>query len=129
MVTRQDIIDRLGQLGYEAMESDNDFIDFELLKYTNYTLNYCNITEVPEIVEPRLIDRICSEILMFLNDSGKLIGFDFDIAVKKIKEGDTTIDYSIGAGEKTPEARFNEMVKMLERGYDKWLTKFRKLIW
>lgn len=130
-VTRQDVIDRLSQLGYEAEESDNEMLDFELLKYTNYTLNYCNITSVPEIVEPRLIDRICAEFLLLMKDSGKLgqSGFNFETAVKKIKEGDTTIDYSIGAGEKTPESRFDDMLKALERGYDKWLTPFRRLRW
>ena len=130
-VTRQDVIDRLSQLGYEAEEADNDMLDFEILKFTNYTLNYCNIKAVPEIVEPRLIDRICAEVLMILKDIGKLKGtrFDFEVAVKKIKEGDTTIDYSIGAGEKTPESRFDEMVKALERGYDKWITPYRRLRW
>ena len=129
MVTRQQIIDRLGQLGYSASESDYDAIDFELLKITNYVLNYCHITEIPNIVEPRMIDRVCSEFLFYKKNSGSLEGFNYDVVIKQIKEGDTTISYAVGQGEDTPENRFDSFVKSLERGFDKVLTTHRRLVW
>lgn len=129
MVTRENVIDRLAQLGYTYVEEDNAQIDFELQKSINYTLNYCNITEIPEIIEPRLIDRVCSDFLFYKKNSGSLAEFNYDFVIKQIKEGDTTIQYAVGQGEDTPENRFDSFVKKLERGYDKWITPHRKMRW
>lgn len=129
MVTRYQIMDRLSQLGYTCSEADFDQIDFELKFVINYTLNYCNITEIPEIVEPRLIDRVCAFFLYYKKNSGSLNGFNYDTVIKSIKEGDTTITYAVGSGEDTPENRFDAFVRQLERGYDKWITPHRRIRW
>ena len=129
MVTRDKIVDRLAQLGYVASAADYESIDFELSEAVNYTLNYCNITKVPEIVEPRLINRVCSSFLYYKKNSGSLEGFNYDAVIKSIKEGDTTLTYAVGQGEDTPENRFDAFVKKLELGYDKWLTPHRRLRW
>jgi hypothetical protein len=129
MVTRDNVIDRLLQLGYAATAEDYDHIDFELQKIVNYTLNYCNIQELPEIIEPRLIDRVCGEFLYYKKNSGSLEGFNYEAVIKEIKEGDTTVKYAVGQGEDTPENRFDTFVKQLERGYDKWITPHRRLRW
>ena len=129
MVTRNKIIDRLAQLGYIAKDADYEAIDFELTESINYTLNYCNITEVPEIVEPRLINRVCSSFLYYKKNSGSLEGFNYDAVIKSIKEGDTTLTYAVGQGEDTPENRFDAFVKKLELSYDKWITPHRRLRW
>ena len=129
MVERNKVIARLRQLGYTATEEDNDRIDYELQLVTNYTLNYCNITEIPPIVEPKLIDRVCSYFLFFKKNSGSLEGFNYDAVIKEIKEGDTTVKYAVGQGEDTPENRFDSFVKQLERGYDKWITPYRRIRW
>ena len=129
MVTREQVIDRLGQLGYTATEADNDAIDFELTKILNYTKNYCNITEIPEILDLRIIDRVVGEFLFYKKNSGSLEGFNYDLVIKSIKEGDTTLTYAVGQGEDTPENRFDSFIKKLERGYDKWITPYRRLRW
>lgn len=129
MVTRDNVIDRLNQLGYTATAEDYDHIDFELQKIINYTLNYCNIQKVPEIIEPRLIERVCGEFLYYKKNSGSLEGFNYDAVIKQIKEGDTSITYAVGQGEDTPESRFDSFVKHLERGYDKWCVPHRRLRW
>ena len=129
MVERQDIIDRLKQLGYVATEEDHAGIDFELKEMVNYTLNYCNISEIPEIVEPRLIDRVCSNFLYYKKNSGSLDGFNYDVVIKSVKEGDTTVQYATGQGEDTPENRFDAFVRKLELSYDKWITPYRRLRW
>lgn len=129
MITREQVIDRLGQLGYTATEADNNAIDFELTKILNYTKNYCNITEIPEILDPRIIDRVVSEFLFYKKNSGSLEGFNYDLVIKSIKEGDTTLTYAVGQGEDTPENRFDAFIKKLERGYDKWITPHRRLRW
>lgn len=129
MVVREDVIERLKQLGYVANESDYDTIDFELKKTLNYVKNYCNITTIPEILDPRIIDRTCSDFLYYKKNSGSLNGFNYDVVIKSIKEGDTQIQYAVGQGEDTPENRFDAFVKTLERGFDKWCTPYRRLRW
>lgn len=129
MVTRDNIIDRLKHLGYTATEDDYDAIDFELNEVINYTMNYCHITEIPEIVEPRLIDRACSYFLYYKKNSGSLKDFNYDAVIKEVREGDTTIKYAVGQGEDTPENRFDAFVKKLELSYDKWITPHRRLVW
>ena len=129
MVVKEHIVDRLKQLGYTATLDDVFQIDFELNKTLNYVMNYCNITTIPEILEPRIIDRVCSDFLYFKKNSGSLEGFNYDAVIKQIKEGDTTIQYAVGQGEDTPENRFDTFVKALERGFDKWCTPHRRLRW
>ena len=131
MITTLDITKRLKQLGYvvDSNSDDNEQIEFELQKITNYVLNYCNIESVPEIAYPRLIDRVCAEFLFYKKNSGSLEGFNYDAVIKSIKEGDTKIDYAVGQGEDTPESRFDSFVKQLERGFDKWITPHRRLRW
>lgn len=129
MVTVENVVERLKHFGFEAQDGDLNQIEFELQKIINYTLNYCNISEIPEMIEPRLIDRVCADFLGYRKNSGLLEGFNYDLMIKSIKEGDTQIQYSVGHGEDTPENRFDTFVRALERGYDKWITPWRRLRW
>lgn len=130
MVDRKDIIDRLDQLGYTASESDYAQIDFELTKIINYVINnFTRTPDIPEILYPRIVDRVCSDFLYYKKNSGSLKGFNYDVVIKSIKEGDTTIQYAVGQGEDTPENRFDAFIKQLERGFDKWCTPHRRLQW
>ena len=129
MVSREQVISRLKMLGYEATIDDYNHIDFDLTKTTNYVKNYCNITEIPEILDYRIIDRICADFLYYKKNSGSLEGFNYDAVIKSIKEGDTTVQYAVGQGEDTVENRFDAFVKQLERGFDKWITPHRRLRW
>ena len=128
-VVKADIIARLAQLGYTAVEADGKQIEFELEKIIDYTLNYCKITTIPTAIEKRLIDRVCGEFLFYKKNSGELEGFNYEPVIKQIKEGDTSITYAVGQGEDTPENRFDTFIKQLERGYDKWITPHRRLRW
>ena len=129
MVVKEDVIDRLKQLGYVVVEEDDAQIEFELKKILNYVKNYCNITEIPEILDPRIIDRVCADFLFYKKNSGSLNGFNYDAVIKSIREGDTQISYAVGQGEDTPESRFDAFVKNLERGFDKWITPHRRIRW
>lgn len=129
MVVKDDVIVRLKQLGYTPTEGDDAIVEYELKKILNYVMNYCNITTIPEILDPRITDRVCSEFLYYKKNSGSLDGFNYDAVIKSIKEGDTTITYAVGQGEDTPENRFDAFVKSLERGFDKWCTPHRRIRW
>jgi hypothetical protein len=125
----EDVKDRLQMLGYIASDEDDESIAFELTRVINYVKNYCNITEIPSILNLRIIDRVCADFLYYKKNSGSLEGFNYDAVIKQIKEGDTTISYAVGQGEDTPENRFDSFVRQLERGFDKWITPHRRLRW
>lgn len=129
MVDIEQVIARLKHLGYVPTEEDKDQINYELQKTLNYVMNYCNITTIPEILDARIADRVCADFLFYKKNSGALNGFNYDAVIKQIKEGDTSITYAVGQGEDTPENRFDNYVKSLERGFDKWLTPHRRLRW
>lgn len=129
MVTSEMVITRLGQLGHTVKSTEYEIVAFELETILNYVKNYCNITEIPDILNNRIIDRVCSAFLFNQKNAGTLEGFNYEVAIKQIKEGDTTIQYANGQGEDTPENRFDSLVKQLERGFDKWLTPHRRLRW
>lgn len=129
MVTREKVIARLKQLGYTPTESDWEHIDYELEMVLNYVKNYCNRIDIPEILDNRINDKVCSTFLYYKKNSGSLEGFNYDAVIKSVKEGDTTITYAVGQGEDTPENRFDSFVKQLERGFDKWITPHRALRW
>lgn len=129
MVTREQVVTRLKQFGYTTIVDDHSMIDFELEKTLNYIKNHCNIDTIPDILDYRIIDRVCAEFLFYKKNSGNLEGFNYEAVIKQIKEGDTTIHYAVGQGEDTPENRFDSFVKSLERGFDKWLTPHRRLRW
>ena len=61
MVTTQNIVNRLAQLGYTVTTADEEQVSFELKKITNYVMNYCNITTIPEILDLRIIVRALVE--------------------------------------------------------------------
>lgn len=129
MIVLEDVVNRLTQLGYTPDESDYEHITFEMNKIFNYVKNYCNITTIPDILDYRMTDRVCADFLNYKKNSGSLQGFNYDVVIKSIKEGDTQIQYAVGQGEDTPENRFDAFVKSLERGFDKWITPHRRLRW
>ena len=129
MVTKENIIKRLAPLGYTSTTTDDDIIEFELEKTLNYVMNYCNITEIPDVLDPRIVDRVCGEFLFYQKNSGELDGFDYDAIIKEIKEGDTTLKYAIGSDGDTAESRFDKFLTKMERGFDKWLVPYRRLRW
>lgn len=129
MVTVDMVVKRLGQLGHVVSDAELETVEFELEKILNYVKNFCNITEIPEILDPRIIDRVCCEFLFYQKNSGQLEGFDYDAVIKELKEGDTTVKYATGADGDTPESRFDKFLNKMERGFDKWITPHRRLRW
>lgn len=129
MVTKELIISRLAQLGYVADLEDHVAIEFELNETLSYARNFCNREDLPDILDYRIVNRVCANFLFYKKNSGSLYGFDYDAVIKSIREGDTTVTFAVGQGEDTPENRFDAFVKSLERGFDKWLTPHRRLRW
>lgn len=132
MVTVDQVMGRLKNFGLTVDESDRDTIQFELDLILDYTVNYCNLSsrdEIPTIFDKRIIDRVCSEYLMKQKNAGNLKDFNYDAVIKSIKEGDTTYTLGTSNDGETPESRFDDFVNYLQRGYDKWICKIRRLRW
>ena len=133
MVVLADVVKRLGHFNYTVKEADYEMIEFELNKTINYVRNYCNITDIPEILDPRIIDRVCAYFLYnkknTTSESDPDNNFNYDAVVKEIKEGDTTVKYAIGDESVAPDNRYDSFIKSLERGFDKWITPHRRLRW
>ena len=132
MVEYQQVVDRLGQFGIAEEQIDVAALQFDMALILRYVVNYCNLdngNEIPEILDLRIIDRICSEYLMKKKNAGMLEGFDYEQAVKTIKEGDTQIQFASEADGTTPEERFNKLVDYLYKNFDKWICKYRRIRW
>ena len=132
MVEYQQVVDRLGQFGIAEEQIDTAALQFDMTLILQYVVNYCNLdngNEIPEILDLRIIDRICSEYHIKKKNAGLLEGFDYEQAVKTIKEGDTQIQFASEADGTTPEERFNKLVDYLYKGFDKWICKYRKIRW
>ena len=89
MVTVEQVMSRLSQLGYPVTEAERPVVEFEYNLILDYVVNYCNMfdrSEIPTILDKRIIDRICSEYLFKQQKAGLLPNFNYDAFVKTIKE-------------------------------------------
>lgn len=132
MVTVDQVMNRLADFGIETEAADRDVVQFELDLILNYTVNFCAFQsrdDIPELWDERIIDRVCSEYLMKQKNAGNLEGFNYEGFIKQVKEGDTTISWGDKNNGETPESRFDDFVNYLQRGYDKWIVRRRRLTW
>lgn len=131
-VTLDDCIARLKQFGYEVSEDDKTTVQFELDKLIAYTVNYCNLASVaqlPDVLALRVVDRVCSEFLFYKKNTGQLTNFDYSQATKSIEQGDTKVTFAVGQEGNTDESRFDKAVDYMQKGYDKWICKYRVMRW
>lgn len=132
MVTLNMVSSRLQHFGYAVTDEDIPIIEFELTLILNYVVNYCNLScvdDIPELLDKRIVDRVVSEFLMKQKNAGVLKIFDYDAVVKSIKEGDTQINFGTENDGDTPESRFDKFVEYLQRGFDKWVSPWRRIRW
>lgn len=131
-VTLDECIARLKQFGYEVSEDDKTTVQFELDKLIAYTVNYCNLASVaqlPDVLALRVVDRVCSEFLFYKKNTGQLTNFDYSQAAKSIEQGDTKVTFAVGQEGNTDESRFDKAVDYMQKGYDKWICKYRVMRW
>lgn len=127
----EDVVLRLSHLGYAVTDEDKSAIDYTIADTESYVKLFCNIETIPESIHHKLVNRVCGVFLMFKKNMGLLndTNFNFELAEKSIKLGDTSVTYAIGEGDMTPEARFDEAINALMRDFDKNLVLFRRLVW
>ena len=132
MVTTQEVVDRLTSLGYVVETSEVPNVEFELMLIHDYIVNFCNfhtIDDIPPVLHYRIIDRVASEYLIKRKNAGLLPNFNYETAIKSIREGDTQIQFGTANDGGTPESRFDKLVDYMQRGFDKWLSVHRRIRW
>lgn len=117
---------RLASLGYECVESDDFALDFVIKKTEQYIKHFCNISAVPDCLEWVMIDMVCGDFLLTKNSTGQLTSMQIAAVVKKLTEGDTTVEYNATTDR---EATFNAFLDKMVNGHTSDLIAHRKLRW
>lgn len=120
------IKERLASLGYECVESDDFALDFVIKKTEQHIKHFCNIITIPDCLEWVMIDMVCGEFLQTKHVTGQLTSLQIDAVVKKIQDGDTTVEYNATTDR---EATFNAFLTKLTIGHQEELLRHRKLVW
>jgi hypothetical protein len=123
---------RLQSLNYTIQEGDAWLIAFCIQKVVNTIKNNCNIKEIPDGLRQIAVNMVCGEFLFNKKNSGDLSGFEIDIsnaAIKRIQEGDTTIEFAFGSGDLTPEQRLNAVINYLMTCGNAEFSRYRRLRW
>lgn len=128
MIEVSEITDRLAMFGI-TLNEDNSFIEFEINKWVQYSLNFMNRDDLPDEVKPKVIDKICAQLLLFKLNLGDLEDFDYSVGVSEITEGDTTVKYNNDGYENINELRFQKVLGLLDTNLVSWLVHFRKVKW
>ncbi len=117
---------RLQSLGYEASDNDIFALQFVLNKVENHIKNFCNINEIPADLENVVVDSVCGEFLAQKKASGQLTSGQIEGVVKKIRDGDTDVEF---ASSVDAETIFSNYINNLTNGHDDCLIKYRRLCW
>lgn len=123
MITIDEVKNRLNSLGYSTDDNDTFALTFLMSKVENHIKHFCNIKEVPECLNYVAIDMTCGEFLQGKKSTGNL---EIEPIVKKIQDGDTTVEYASGVDS---ESIFNAYVNKLINGYESDLIRHRCIVW
>ena len=123
---------RLQSLNYNVQDGDEWLIMFCIERVENRIKNNCNVNEIPDGLREIAVNMVCGEFLLNMKNSGKLDGFEVDVAetaIKRIQEGDTNIEFAFGSGEMTPEQRLNALIDYLIKNGTVEFSRYRRLRW
>lgn len=122
------VLERLESFSYKIKETDSWMIGFSVQKVENTIKNECNVTSIPDGLFNIAVDMICGEILFAKKQTGQLEDFDFEIALKTVQAGDTTVTYAIESS-MTPEQRLNSLISYLLSYGKGEFACYRKIKW
>ena len=122
---------RLVSFGYTPKQEDEFSITFCVEKVRNTIKNETNCQDIPDGLEHIAVDMAVGEFLLgkktFAPDD--LSTIDLSVAVKDIKEGDTTISFGTGESTQTPEQRLTTYINYLLTYGKAEFSSFRRLKW
>lgn len=117
---------RLASLGYEVVEADDFGIQFAVQKAEQYIKHFCNIIEIPDCLSHVWVDMAAGDFLQTKKSIGQLSSIQIEPIVKKIQEGDATVEYAATVDR---EATFNAYLDKMVHGHEVELISHRKLRW
>jgi len=109
----EDVTARLASFSYTVTEGDSWVLGFIITKIENHIKNDCNVDAVPDGLREIVVDMVVGEFLLSKKSTGQLTGIDISAMEKSIQEGDTTVTFAFGSGDKTPEKRLDELILYL----------------
>ena len=119
----EEVKSRLESLG---VNGDDIAVNFAIQKTETHIKHFCNIATIPECLNNVVIDMAVGDFLFTKKSMGQLKDFQIDQIVKKIQDGDTTVEY---AATTDPESLFNSYVSKMIDGHNDDLIAHRKLRW
>lgn len=121
VITVNDVVERLHQLGYEATQFDTQTISYLMRAVILEVFNFCNISKLPAELKYEVIDGICAEFLLGKLSLGAVPGIE--TIAKKITEGDVSVEFG-----DTPEMKLQVYLESKKLNYHN-LIRFRKMVW
>lgn len=116
--------------GYQCTEADEVLLMLSIRSRIDFVLSYCNRNDLPKRLKSQLYYMIVGEFLYrkiaVLGVEG--LGIEIDPLVSSIKEGDTTVNFSVSS-DQSPEAVFKSYVNQLRNGDHLTLQEYRRLKW
>ena len=120
---------KLVDLGYISAEQDAQAIDFNINKARHIILAKINQTEIPLGLFEVWVDMAAGLFLAGKKSMGALSEtFDFSAPVKKISEGDTSVDFAI-SDTAILENQFEAMLNKMVNPDEEIFLAYRKLVW
>lgn len=117
-----DVTKRLEALGFTVTAVDEWVLEFCIDKVENRIKNSCNLSKVPKGLHEVAVDLICGEFLFGKMNTGAL---DYSRAVKRIKEGDTDVEYAEGTSEAELITKLINELRSREIDF----AAYRKITW
>lgn len=119
--------DLLAALGIAGAE--NDPLLHAVVSNTEFRVwNETNAISMTPELESIAVYLAVGEYLKCKKVCGQLDGIALTPEVKRLKEGDTDIQYAIGEGSLTPEQRLDHLIDWFQNR-SRELYKFRRLVW
>ena len=123
MVIIQDVISRLRDLGYDAIENDSS-IAYAINRAKERILNDINCTEIPEGLRCTFIDMACGYYLQDMKATGTLE--TGNSPVSSITEGDVSVSFDTNL---TPDAKLSALVQSLINPNPSLFSRYRRVKW
>lgn len=123
------LLERLRFIGFPYEEGDSEILKGLLTDATRRVMAEIGACSLPEGLKSMVIDIAAGQYLFIKKAAGKLQGFDTEAVVKQLQEGDTSVTYALGDGDKTPEERLDALIESLRTIPPGLAAAWRKMRW
>ena len=120
-----DLLKRLESIGYVATKTDAWMLSFSIQKVENDIKSECNTASIPDGLYFVAIDMICGEFLFSKKQSGTLVGFEIEQAIKAVQIGDTNVQF----GSSDSSSHFDMLITFLRMNGRGEFASYRKVRW